>query len=236
MIAEVKARTGMTWAEVADVVGTTPTYARKLAGGAGKFGAEGAGKALRGNLTDFQRTGAQQAPVQRVQRVRAPGGGTRPATVRTGPAPSGFSVKRSVFRGSTRDGWAVNVSVPRGRSKTGDREDGRHAIMDATRRAAMGRRRVTFRVTYRDPEGKTRTIELGGTGGYDARRALDAMNAEGRDPLEWFATQGLDRYARQWTEGDAFDDETGEYLDDDDAEDWEPGAGSIIAAEVIALP
>lgn len=229
-IAEIKTRTGWTWAEVADHLGTTATYARKLAGGAGKFGAAGAGKALRGNIADFQRTGASQTPVQRAQRVRQPKGRpSAPAAPRARVTAKGaFKVERSVFRGAGRDGWAVQVTVPRGKTKTGDREDARIAIMDATRRAAQGRRRVQFRLTVQDSHGNQRTIEVGGHGGYDASRALRGMRAEGNDPLVWFLDQGIDRYSSRMggAGGGSFDQEEMDALTE----------RHIVGVEVIALP
>ena len=224
-IAEIKARTGWTWAEVANQVGTTPTYARKLAAGTGKFGAAKAGAGLRSNLSDYQRTGAAQAPVQRRQAVRAAGGGSRPAAPRTvTPESATYKVQRSVFRGGAgRDGWAVHVTIPKRATAAGDREDARNAITEAVRRAAQGRRRVTFRVTIADPYnyGRPRTVELGQRGGYDASRALAQIRAEGRDPLAWLMTQDLDRYGRPLG-------------DDEELGDGE--SGGILAVEVIGLP
>lgn len=196
-IAEIKARTGWTWREVATQLGTTPEYARKLAT---KPTTGGAGRALAGNVRDFQRTGTAQAPVQRTQRVRAPGGAPSvPAATRRATDPrAAFSVTRSVFRGEARDGWAVKVNVPQRRTKAGDREDARHAISGAVRSAARGRRRVMFRVTLaeRDENGKIMgqyTVDVGGRGGYDASRALAAIRREGLDPIAWLIDQGVDR-------------------------------------------
>ena len=231
-IGELKARTGWTWAEVASQLGTTPTYARKLADGAGKFGAAGAGKTLRTNVTDYERTGAAQPPRQRAQAVRAAGGGSRPAATRTAPGmDAGFSVTRSVFKGGgRRDGYAVQVIAPREGEGTpaGDREDARNAISGAVRRAAQGRRRVAFRVTIADPSapGGSRTVDLGESGGYDAKRALAGINSEGRDPFAWLVSQDLDRYGRPL--GD-----DGAELDEDDEDDE---GSHILAVEVIALP
>jgi len=226
-LAEIHARTGWSWAEVANQVGTTPTYARKLASGAGKFGHSAAGASLRSNLAGYQATGTAQAPQQRRQAVRAAGGGSRPAEPRMVP-PEGaaFKVERSVFRGVDRDGWAVQVTIPNEGhpDEAGDREDARNAITDAVRRAAQGKRRVAFRVTVTDstePSGR-RTVELGQYGGYYATDALAGINGEGPDPLAWLVTQDLDRYGRRLGDED---------LDDED----EAGAG-ILAVEVIALP
>lgn len=215
-IAQIKARTGWTWAEVATQLGTTPDYARKLAGGAGKFGSAQAGHALRSNVADFERTGAEQRPFQRPQAVRAKGGGSVPAAPRVTPSTrSAFRVKRSAFKGEARDGWAVRVTVPKRATKAGDREDARNAITGAVRSAARGRRRVMFRVTVQDPDDPRRqsTIELGGRGAYNASRVLKGIKAEGNDPLAWLVLQNLDRYE----------------LDGITAED-------IRAVEIVALP
>lgn len=228
-IGELRARTGWTWAEVADHLGTTPTYARKLATGAGKFGTTGAGKMLRSNVADFERTGAAQPPQQRAQAVRAAGGGSRPAAPRTAPAMDAtYKTTRSVFKGAGgRDGWAVQVTAPREGQGTpaGDREDARNAITAAVRSAAQGHRRVAFRVTIADPSapGGSRTVDLGERGGYDAKRALAGINGEARDPFAWLVTQDLDRYGRPL--GD-----DGAELDEDDE------GNGILAVEVIGLP
>lgn len=212
-IAQIKTRTGWTWAEVATQLGTTPDYARKLAGGAGKFGTTQAGHALRSNVADFQRTGAEQRPFQRPQAVRAKGGGSRPAAPRVAPSTrAAFRVERSVFAGEARDGWAVRVTVPKRATKAGDREDARNAITAAVRSAAQGRRRIMFRVTAPDPDDPTRqvTIERGGRGAYDASRVLRGIKAEGGDSLAWLVLQGLDIY--------------------------EITSANITAVEIIALP
>lgn len=213
-IREIKARTGLSWREVGDLLGTTGEYARKLAT---KTTSSGAGRALAGNVADFLATGAQQNPVQRAQRVRQAGGAPSAAAApRARVTGAGqFKVERSVFRGATRDGWAVNVTAPTRASKTGDREDARHAIMDATRRAAQGRRRVEFRVTVKDGHGGQRVVTVGGKGGYDAKRALRGMRSEGNDPFPFLAAQGLSHYS-----------------DMDD----EPDEADILAVEVIGLP
>lgn len=87
-----------------------------------------------------------------------------------------------------------------------NREAGRHAIVDATRRAAQGQRRVAFRVTTVEGE----QHELGAHGGYSASRALAGMRREALDPFEWLA--------------DEFDGKYG------------VTAGGIGAVQVVALP
>jgi hypothetical protein len=232
-LAEIHARTGWSWAEVANQVGTTPTYARKLATGAGKFGNTGAGAALRSNLAGFQATGTAQAPYQRQQAVRAAGGGSRPAERRTVPSSrAAFKVERSVFRGGAgRDGWAVQVTVPRHASKTGDREDARNAITDAVRRAAQGGRRVAFRVTVKDPNapGGRRIVELAPVRGYAASGELAAIRGEGGDPLAMLVAHGL----TPWYQAPKAELDL-EQMDDLGDED-ETGS-DILAVEVIALP
>ena len=215
-IAEIKARTGWTWAQVGEHLGTTGEYARKLAT---KPTSSGAGRALASNVADFQRTGAAQSPVQRAQRVRQRGGApSAPAPVRVAPSTRrAFNVQRSVFRGATRDGWVVQVTVPSRKTKSGDREDARHAIIGATRRAAQGRRRVAFRVTVKVSGNVVRHVEIGQHGGYDASRALARMRDEGDDPLAWLAAQTAGNRSTGGSNGE-FD------------------AGDVLSVEIIALP
>lgn len=189
-IGELRARTGWTWAEVAQHVGTTETYARKLAEGAGKFGRAGAGASLRENVAKVQHTGRSQKPVQRITKAGTPqkvrqkaGAPSAPAPVRKPPARRAFTVTRSEFAGPQgRRGWQVKVTLPK---TNPGRENGRHAIMDAMRRGAQGGRRLEFRVTH---NGGRFTV-IGGKGGYNASAALAGANREGRDPLEWLAGQ-----------------------------------------------
>lgn len=217
-IRELKTSTGWTWGQVAHQLGTTPEYARKLARGQGS---SGAGAALRANIEREARTGRPQAPVQRrtksggTQRVRQRGG--RPserAAPRTAPPRRAFNVERSRFAGPAggRDGWQERVTLPK---RNPGRESGRQAIMDAMRRAAQGRRRVAFRVEHHAQRPGQHQV-LGGNSGYNASAALDGARAEGRDPLEWLATQAP-------TNG-----ETGS--------DGEFEAGDIEAVTVVALP
>jgi len=234
-IAEIRERTGWSWAEVADQLGTTPTYARKLASGAGKFGNSGAGAALRGNLAGFQSTGTAQTPYQRAQHVRAAGGGSRLPEARIAtPKRAAFKVERTVFRGSTRDGWAVQVTVPKHATKAGDREDARHAITDAVRRAAQGGRRVAFRVTIADPNEPSgrRVVELAPVRGYSASDELAAIRGEGNDPLAMLVAHGL----TPWYQAPKLELDLEQAGDPGDEDDDDESTAGILAVEVIALP
>lgn len=180
-LAGIKARHGWTWAQTAQHLGMTPTYARKLASGTGKFGSANAGRSFAPSIAKFARTGQTQRPVQRAQKVRQRGGGSAPAPVRVKPrkaTPSRFGVNRQAFAGG---GTQVVVTMPR---KGPNRVAGERAINDAIRDAARDGRHVSFTLTLYD--GSPRTV--GGVYGYQAGKVKHAVNVlhDGK-VLEWLA-------------------------------------------------
>jgi len=205
VIADTYRNTGGTWAEVAQRFGTTPEMARKLANGQGKFGAAGAGRSLERNARQYEATGRPQPAVQRPQAVRVKGGGTAPAAPRTEAVRARWQqVTRQDFRRPNgRTGTETAVKFPRSRTKSGaDRESGRHAVNDALRSAARGRRNVGLVVTVKDGHGGTFTVQQYG-GRDDAGRSISASRllamsrAEGFDILQVIVDNGLDRYGRR---------------------------------------
>jgi len=182
-IAAIKAKHGWTWAQTGEHLGMTGTYARKLAGGSGKFGTPGAGRSFAANVAKFAKTGRTQKPVQRAQRVRAKGGGSKPAPVRKKAVkarPTRFGVTRDAFAGG---GTMVKVTLPRSGP---NRIKGELTINNAIKDAKKNRRRVAFQVKLYD--GHERTV--GGSGGLDATKTQFQVNVlEDGYVLRWLAQQ-----------------------------------------------
>jgi hypothetical protein len=178
---------GMSQADIARATGVSPRMLRFVQAG------QKPGTAYVGALQQLARVGRVDTPPPvRAQRVRAPGGGTRPAPVeRQRPAPPtrGHFGTRTTHTGGGR-GRVVEVSAPASEGK--GRDDARGAVYAAVQSAARGGRRVAFTVDYSD--GTRRP--LGSKGGYDASTALRRMRAtQGKralafDPFAWLDAEG----------------------------------------------
>lgn len=178
-LAEIKARTGLTWAAIADTIGASSgDYVRKVAAG------HRPGANLTRAVDELMSTGQVSRPVPRrttsagtVARVRAPRSSGAPSR-RPAPTRVAATEGRSLFRGADgRLGWSQNV----GR----DRTEFNRALASAGR----GGRRVTFRALVRLPNGQTRWVTVGQKGGYLPRRV-----PRRGDVVEWIRSQGGDRY------------------------------------------
>lgn len=176
-IAELKARSGLTWGELAEAIGASSgDYVRKVASGAKP------GRNLAGAVGQLMTTGrVTDTPARRLTaagdlaRVRAPRSSGAPSRVPDVKAPR--PVPRRLFDiGTGRLGWAKDISAA-------DPD----TIRAAVRSAARGRRRVSLRVGYRDSRGKLRYAVIGTKNGYKASGVLSAMNDQGAD--EWIHDQ-----------------------------------------------
>ena len=180
IIARLKAETGLTWKELAGVIGSSPDFIRKVAEG------KRPGKNLAANLDEVMQRGEASAPVPR-RRTRA---GTL-AKVRT-PARTGVKSARpaenrvrtpgQIFRAETGLGWSQLVGNP-------DTAAGAAAFKSAIASAGRGKKRVAFRVLVKDPTtGRARWVQVGGKGGYKPATVSAGVKKYG-SPAEWLATQ-----------------------------------------------
>lgn len=182
---------GMTQADIARATGVSPRMLRFVQAG------QKPGTAYVGALQQLATQGRVTTPPPvRAQRVRAAGGGTVPAPVArpVAPAPTrGRFGTQTTFVAGGR-GRVVEVTAPA--SNGAGRDQARAAVLDAVRRAAQGKRRVSFIVTDRNGV----RVTLGAKGGYRAgdvlRRMRQTVTAGVIDPLGWLAdeAEALDRY------------------------------------------
>lgn len=195
---------GMTVTEIARELGRSPRMVRKVVRG------ESTGETYRQALTELHTTGSTQTrPARRRDRqgravpVRAPRGAeepvVRPQDSEPSPAPSTGAERGQAARGgrstfSTRttylQGGARQVEVTSPRTEGTGRERGRGEVLDVLRRAARGRRRVSFTATYSNGRG----VQIGGKSGYKASDALRRSRNEGNDPYSWLRGETGDRY------------------------------------------
>ncbi|GAB3472242.1 hypothetical protein AB1207_24220 [Kineococcus endophyticus] len=190
---------GMTVTEIARELGRSPRMVRKVVRG------ESTGETYRQALTELHTTGSTQTrPARRRDRqgravpVRAPRGAEAPV-VRPEDAESTASSSPATARGgrgtfTTRttylQGGARQIEVNSPRSEGAGRERGRREVLDALRRAARGRRRVSFTANYSNGRG----VQIGGKSGYNASDALRRSRHEGNDPYAWLSGESAHRY------------------------------------------
>lgn len=176
ILAELKTRTGLTWAQLAQTIGASSgDYVRKVASGARP------GRNLDTAVADLMATGrVHEAPARRraasgeLARVRASRSTGAPSRIPEQQAPQGVA-PRELFRMSGgRLGWSQGIAA-----------DNAEAIRAAIRSAGQGRHRVAFRVTFTDANGHKRVVTLGQKGGYKPRTVLDEMD----DPADWLAAE-----------------------------------------------
>lgn len=161
-LAAIKATSGLSWAQVAEVIGASSgDYVRKVASGAKP------GRNLAANVAELMQRGQVSAPVPRrttaagtTARVRAP----RAADGAASRTPSQQSVvagpqARRLFRlPSGRLGWQQTTGDPR-------HAEGAREFKRLVSSAGRGRHRVRIKVQVRI-HGQLRWVELGGKGGY----------------------------------------------------------------------
>lgn len=196
-LAELKASTGWTWAQLADAVGASSgDYVRKIAAGAKP------GLNLAGNVDQLRTTGTVTAPVARrttaagtVARVRAAASTGAPSRT---PAPASrtpTASARQLYRGAAgRLGWSRDFTLPRGAS-----DPARGAVSDAVRdelrsiargQGRAGHRDVEILVTVRFGDGVERTHSLSRRGVSDVLHDWDA----GDDLYDYIADAFDGRY------------------------------------------
>lgn len=181
IIARIKSDTGLTWRQLADNIGSSPEYLRKVASGAKP------GNNLRDNVAEFYRAGSVTKPVDRrrdrqgnIAKVRAaaePGSG-KGASRRPGENRVRATGKELYRLPSGRLGWTQYVEPL----------DPPGPLLQSLTSAGRGQKRVRFRVRYRHPSGDRRWAELGTKGGYTPRTAAQGIRAE-RSAEDWLAGQ-----------------------------------------------
>jgi hypothetical protein len=191
-LADIKARTGLSWSGVADLVGASSgDYVRKVASGAKP------GDNLRGNVAELLSAGRVAAPVPRratkaggLARVRGKRADPDTGTKSRVPAQQSFQAdRRQLYTAAGRLGWTSFVDVE---SMGHDRANG--ALYTEIVSAARGRRRIAFLVDQDTDDGPKRR-ELGGKGGYNAQTVRRIVREEfAFDVLEWLSDQFDGRY------------------------------------------
>ena len=171
---------GITQTDVARAVGRSPRFLRFIEQGQKPAPAE-----VQRALGDLLHTGRVLMPAaRRAQAVRAPGG----ATVTPPHRPAAQPV---MFTGG--GGRVVDVDLG---STSSSRSAGNGELYRIVQRAAMGRRHVSFVVTFRKDDGSRGTVPLGAKGGYLANWVLAQVKAQGSfDVLRWLLGQLEGAYA-----------------------------------------
>lgn len=194
ILASLKARTGLTWGQLADTIGASSgDYVRKVASGA-KPGSNLA--SVVGEL--MARGEVAKAPARRraasgaIAKVRAPGAtglpSYRPAetTVRT-PG-------RHLFRAADgKLGWQQQTG-----SSTPD-------VMGAVASAGRGQHRVRFRVELKRPHGRSIWADVGLKDGYTPAQVRAGVRKFG-SVVDWLAAQMGHRGAASTGSADDIDD------------------------------
>lgn len=186
ILAELHARTGLSWSALADTIGASSgDYVRKVASGAKP------GNNLAGVVRELMSTGEVSAAVPRrraasgqIARVRA---STRTAgTISRRPsdtavtAPAG--ARRAFATAGGRMGWARTIEADRGAVSTSD-------FLDTIRAAGRGRRRVVLRAQVRPrPGAPAEWVVIGEKGGYRPADILARLR-KGGSVQAWLADQ-----------------------------------------------
>jgi hypothetical protein len=178
-LAELKARTGLTWDQLAGTLGASSgDYVRKVARGAKP------GRNLATNVAELMSTGSVRAAVPRrraasgqIARVRAPAIAEAPSRRPAETAIVGEG--RRLFRtASGRMGWQQDTGT-----STGD-------FMAAVTSAGRGQHRVRFRVKLTRPTGRGAPFwtDVGARGGYTSAQVRAGVRKYG-SVTDWLASQ-----------------------------------------------